>query len=94
METSVNAFVCSIDYTSDEIRFDTLPVVDGFLQDGDTNPSLRELEEDGYSTAIAVTDEPDSPELREELEGILRRRFDFLKVPTHESGYLEGRKPQ
>jgi hypothetical protein len=90
----VDAFVCSLDYVTEKISFATISVVDGRLEDGDTNPSLEELENDGYATSIAVTDEEDSPELRRELEGILRRRFDFLKVPTHESGYLGGRKPQ
>jgi hypothetical protein len=89
----VNVFVCSIDIASDEMFFTTLPVVDGVLQDGGTNPTLKELEEDGYATSIAVTDEEDNPELREELAAILRRRFDFLKVPTHESGFIGGRKP-
>lgn len=89
----MNAFTCTIDYCSDEVFFVTLPVVNGVLQDGDTNPTLKELEEDGYATCIAVTDEADSPELRLELEEILRRRFDYLKVPSHESGYIGGRKP-
>jgi hypothetical protein len=87
----VNVFVCSIDIASDEMFFATLPVVDGVLQDGGT---LKELEEDGYATSIAVIDEEDNPELREELAAILRGRFDFLKVPTHESGYIGGRKHQ
>jgi hypothetical protein len=89
----VNVFVCTLDVASDEIFFATPPVVDGVLQDGDTNPTLKDLEEDGYATSIAVTDEEDNPELREELAAILRRRFDFLKVPTHESGFIGGRKP-
>jgi hypothetical protein len=88
----VNVFVCSIDIASDEMFFATLPVVDGVLQDGGTNPTLKELEEDGYATSIVVADGEDNPELREELEGMLRRRFDFLKVPTHEYGYIGGRK--
>jgi hypothetical protein len=90
----MNVFVCSFDPISEEIFFATMPVVDGILQDGEANPSLKELEDDGYATSIVVADEADSPELREELEGILRRRFDFLTVPSHDSGYIGGRKPQ
>lgn len=88
----MDAFVCSFDYVTEKISFATIPVVDGRLEDGDTSPSIEELENDTYATSIVVTDEEDSPELRSELEGILRRRFDFLKVPTHESGYIGGRK--
>jgi hypothetical protein len=91
----VDALVCSFNYVTEEISFTTIPVVNGCLKDDDTNPSLQELEDDSYATSIvAADDEPDSPGLREELEGILRRRFDFLKVPTHESGHIGGRKPQ
>jgi AAA domain len=76
----VNAFVGSYDTSTDEVRFRTEPVLNGQILDSDGEfISLSKLAKDPWATDIAVEDEVDSPLLREEVTGILMRRFESTR---------------
>jgi hypothetical protein len=76
----VNAFVGSYDTSTDEVRFRTEPVLNGQILDSDGEfISLSKLAKDPWAAEIAAEDEDDNPELREELTGILMRRFESVR---------------
>ena len=75
---SDTAFVGTYDFLTKDVAFCTLPVVNGILIDPPENPPVSDFDND-YSESIVVLDEKDSPELREELTGILKRRFDYIR---------------
>ena len=72
------AFVGTYSLVTSEVTFCTLQVVDGILIEEPENPPVSDFDH-GYSESIVVLDEDDSPELRAELTGILKRRFEFLQ---------------
>jgi len=76
--TGSSAFVATISIKDSSVSFCTLPVVNGILVDPPENPSVSDFADD-WSESIVVLDEEDGPELRAELEGILKRRFEFLQ---------------
>jgi hypothetical protein len=76
----MNAFVASYDITKDTVSFRMESVVNGQILDSDDEfISLSKLSKDPWATDIAVEDEDDNPELREELTGILQRRFQSVR---------------
>lgn len=87
----MNCFVGICDIASGDVSFAVHPIVNGRIigiEDGYA-PSLKEIQSDGYGFEAFVTDADfedgavvDSPELRQYLSDILKRRFEFLNERT------------
>lgn len=86
----MNAFVASYDLSTDQVRFNMLPVLNGQIEIDDGEfISLSKLSKDPWATDIAVADgDPDmvdgylagdEPGLREDLTRILMRRFESVR---------------
>ena len=86
----MNAFVASYDQSTDQVRFRMEPVLNGQIEIDDGEfISLSKLASDPWASDIAVADgDPymvdgyiaeDEPGLREDLAGILMRRFEPMR---------------
>ena len=85
----MNVFVATIDTLNDySVSFATLPVINGSIVNGGETISLSDNEKDGWSDCLIVEDEDDSPELREELAGVLTRRFESTRERFENSANL------
>lgn len=78
----MDALIGTYDFVSDTVSFVKLPVVDGKIHDGYDEPLLlSEVDIDsgtgGFDCIAAV--EPDTAELRDEITGILMRRFEAAR---------------